>query len=182
MVSELSALHIFVGGGDARKPGDKIDLASLGAQLRRDEKAGGYVVEHIYLHDPDLPDLAPPLARPESLVKQGEVIVSIDGQDLLGVSDERELLRGKAGTQVLLRVKSASGETRDVLVKPIKASDEVNLRYAEWEYSRRLKVDSDSGGQIGYVHLRAMGPDDIDQWAREYYPVFDRQGLIIDVH
>ncbi len=23
--------------------------------------------------------------------------------------------------------------------------------------------------------------DDIDQWAREYYPVFDRQGLIIDV-
>lgn len=181
MVSELSALHIFVGGGDARKPGDKIDLASLGAQLRRDEKAGGYVVEHIYLHDPDLADLAPPLARPESLVKQGEVIVSIDGQDLLGVSDERELLRGKAGTQVLLRVKSASGETRDVLVKPIKASDEVNLRYAEWEYSRRLKVDSDSGGQIGYVHLRAMGPDDIDQWAREYYPVFDRQGLIIDV-
>jgi tricorn protease len=26
-----------------------------------------------------------------------------------------------------------------------------------------------------------MGPDDIDQWAREYYPVYDRQGLIIDV-
>jgi tricorn protease len=26
-----------------------------------------------------------------------------------------------------------------------------------------------------------MGPNDIDQWAREYYPVFDREGLIIDV-
>jgi len=34
---------------------------------------------------------------------------------------------------------------------------------------------------VGYVHLRAMGPNDIDQWAREYYPIFDRQGLIIDV-
>ena len=181
MVSELSALHTFVMGGDARKPSDQIDLAALGGQLRRDEKAGGYFVEHIYLHDPDLPNTAPPLARPESLVREGEVIVSIDGQNLLGVSDERELLRGKAGTQVLLRVKSASGETRDVLVTPIKASDETTLRYAEWEYSRRLKVESDSGGQIGYVHLRAMGPDDIDQWAREYYPIFDRQGLIIDV-
>ena len=181
MVGELSALHIFVRGGDYRQPSDQVDLAAFGALLRRDEKAGGYVVEHIYLHDPDMPSTAPPLARPESLVKEGELILSIDGQNLLGVSDERELLRGKAGTQVLLRVKSTSGETRDVLVTPIKASDETNLRYAEWEYSRRLKVESASGGQIGYVHLREMGPDDIAQWAREYYPVYNRQGLIIDV-
>jgi tricorn protease len=174
-------LHTFVHGGDSRKPADQIDLAALGALLRRDEKAGGYVVEHVYLHDPDLPDAAPPLARPESVVREGEVIVSIDGENLLGVSDERTLLRGKAGVQVLLRVKSASGEMRDVLVTPIKAQDERNLGYAEWEYSRRLKVESDSGGKIGYVHLRAMVPDDIEQWAREYYPVFNRQGLIIDV-
>ncbi len=181
MVSELSALHTFVRGGDARKPSDQVDLAGLGAQLRRDEKAGGYVVEHVYLHDPDLPNAAPPLARPESLVREGEVIVSIDGENLLGVFDERALLRGKAGVQVLLRVKSVAGVTRDVLVTPIKAEDESKLRYAEWEYSRRLKVESDSAGQIGYVHLRAMGPEDIAQWAREYYPVFNRQGLIIDV-
>ena len=181
MVAELSALHTFVRGGDARKPADQIDLAALGAVLRRDEKAGGYVVEHVYLHDPDLPDQAPPLGHPESLVREGEVITSIDGVDLLSVPDERELLRGKAGTQVLLHVKPASGEARDVLVMPIKASDEAKLRYAEWEYTRRLKVDSVAGGKIGYVHLQAMGPTDIDQWARDYYPIFDRQGLIIDV-
>lgn len=181
MVGELSALHTFVVGGDARKPADQVDIASLGARLRRDEKAGGFVVEHIYQHDPDLPDLAPPLARPESLVREGEVIVSIDGQDLLGVMDERALLRGKAGTQVLLKVKSASGATRDVLATPIKEQDEANLRYAEWEYTRRLNVESTSNKTIGYLHLRAMGSDDIDQWAREFYPVYDRQGLIIDV-
>ncbi len=55
------------------------------------------------------------------------------------------------------------------------------LRYAEWEYTRRLEVDKASHDYIGYVHLQAMGPDDIDQWARDYYPVFNRQGLIIDV-
>ena len=181
MVGELSALHIFVFGGDSRKPLDQVDLASLGAVLRRDEKVGGYVVEHIYLHDPDLPNEAPPLARPDSIVHEGEVILSIDGEDLLNVADERALLRGKAGRQVLLRVKSASGHTRDVIVIPVSASDERNLRYKEWEYSCRLKVDSDSQGHIGYVHLRAMGSADIEQWAREFYPVFDRQGLIIDV-
>jgi tricorn protease len=181
MVSELSALHTFVHGGDARKPSDEVDIATLGAALRRDEKAGGYVVEHVYLHDPDLPDQAPPLARPDSMVRNGEVIVSIDGLSLLTVPDERALLRGKAETQVMLRVKSAAGETRDVLVTPIHARDDFMLRYAEWEYTRRLKVEEESKGSIGYVHLQAMGPNDIDQWARDYYPVFDRQGLIIDV-
>lgn len=181
MVSELSALHTFVVGGDVREPSDHIDIASLGAVLRRDEQAGGYVVQHIYLHDPDLPNQAPPLARPDSLVHEGEVILSIDGDDLLGVSDERALLRGKAGRKVLLRVKSNSGQVRDVLVAPLSVRDDRNMRYAEWEYSRRLQVESASGGHIGYVHLRAMGSADIAQWAREFYPVFDRQGLIIDV-
>jgi tricorn protease len=181
MVSELSALHIFVFGGDARKPADEVALASLGARLRRDEQAGGFVVEHIYRHDPDLPNEAPPLARPDSMVREGEVILSIDGEDLLGVSDERALLRGKAGRQVLLRVKSTTGQIREVIATPISSADERNLRYKEWEYTRRLKVEADSQGHIGYVHLRAMGSGDIEQWAREFYPVFDRQGLIIDV-
>ena len=181
MVGELSVLHTFVVGGDARKPADHVDVATLGAMLRRDEKAGGYVVEHIYAHDPDLPNQAPPLARPESLVKEGEVITSIDGTDVLSVPDEGALLRNKAGEQVMLHVKNAKGEGRDVLVTPISGRNDAQLRYSEWEYTRRLAVEKESHGTMGYVHLRAMGPDDMDQWARDFYPVFDRQGLIIDV-
>jgi len=181
MVSELSALHTFVHGGDARKPADQVGLASLGARLRRDEQAGGFVVEHIYVHDPDLPNEAPPLARPDSIVHEGEEILSVDGESSLGVPDERALLRGKTGRQVLLRVKSSSGQIREVIVTPVSAQDERNLRYKEWEYTRRLKVEAESQGRIGYVHLRAMGSGDIEQWARDFYPVFDRQGLIIDV-
>ncbi|HTX24558.1 MAG TPA: S41 family peptidase [Steroidobacteraceae bacterium] len=181
MVGELSALHIFVVGGDDRKPADHVDLACLGALLKRDEEARGFVVQHIYLRDPDLPDEAPPFARPDSLVHEGEVILSINGENTLAVQDVRSMLRGKVGQPVILQVKGRDGEVRDVLVKPISAQQDADLRYAEWEYSRRLKVDAESHGAIGYVHLRAMGPDDIEQWAREYYPVFDRQGLIIDV-
>src|SRR5208282_2090507 len=172
---------IFVFGGDSREASDKVEIAALGAVLRRDEQAGGFVVEHIYRHDPDLPNQAPPLAQPDSMVREGEVILSIDGEDALSVMDERALLRGKAGRKVLLRVKSSDGKTRDVLVTPISEKDERNLRYSEWEYSRRQKVETDSQSQIGYVHLQAMGSSDIEQWAREFYPVFDRQGLIVVV-
>ena len=114
-------------------------------------------------------------------MKEGEVITAIDGMETLRVTDERALLRGKAGTQVLLRVKGKDGTMRDVIVKPVSARDDSQLRYSEWELQRRLKVESASANQIGYVHLRAMGPEDIERWTREYYPVFDRQGLIIDV-
>lgn len=181
MVSELSALHTFVGGGDERKPTDNVDLAAFGADLRRDEKAGGFVVVHVFVHDPDQPDTAPPFARQESIVKEGEVITAIDGMETLRVTDERALLRGKAGTQVLLQVKGKDGTMRDVLVKPVSARDDSQLRYSEWELQRRQKVESASANQIGYVHLTAMGPGDIERWTREYYPVFNRQGLIIDV-
>lgn len=181
MVSELSALHTFVGGGDMRKPASNVGLATLGARLQRDEKAGGYVVKHVYLYDPDLPDQASPLARPQSRVEDGEVITAIDGVPTLSVPDVRELLQGKAGQQVLLEVKDAKGATREVLVKPISAQQDAEMRYAEWEYTRRETVDRESHDAIGYVHLRAMGSGDIDQWARDFYPVFNRQGLIIDV-
>lgn len=181
MVSELSALHTFVRGGDNRAPKDDIQLAYLGAVLHRDEKAGGFIVQHVYQHDPDLPNEAPPFARTESEVKEGEVIVSVDGVGALTVPDIAELLRGKAARKVLLQVKSAGGNVREVLATPVSAREDQNLRYSEWEYSHRVLVDKASHGTIGYVHLRAMGSQDIEKWARDYYPVFNRQGLIIDV-
>jgi tricorn protease len=181
MVGELSALHTFVHGGDSRRPEDQIDVAALGARLHRDEHAGGFTVEHVYAHDPDLPNQAAPFDRPDSRVREGDVIVGIDGQPALNFVDERAALSGKAGQQVMLRVKGTGGEIHDVLVVPLHLREDASLRYGEWEYTRRLEVEHKSNDRIGYVHLRAMGSEDIAQWAREYYPVYDRQGLIIDV-
>ncbi len=59
MVSELSALHTFVYGGEHRKGADEVEVASLGASLSRDEAAGGWRVEHVYRSDPDLPNASP---------------------------------------------------------------------------------------------------------------------------
>jgi tricorn protease len=90
------------------------------------------------------------------------------------------LLRGQVGRQVLLRVQpGVGGEPRDLIAVPI--GNESGLRYSDWEYTRRLEVEAKSNGSIGYVHLRAMGGNDITAWYRQFYPVYDRQGLIVDV-
>jgi len=181
MVSELSALHIFVRGGDTREGTDQIDVASLGAELSRDEAAGGYRIEHIYRTDPDLPGEASPLARPEAGAADGDVIESINGVSLLSVPDPGEILRNQAGRQVLIRLRSKGGQARDAVVTPIDPRRSADLRYDEWEYTRRLEVERMGGGRIGYVHLRAMGQGNITEWYREFYPVFKRDGLIVDV-
>lgn len=181
MVSELAALHIFVFGGDMREGPDKIAIASLGATLVRDEPRGGYRVAHLYQHDPDEPQRASPLARTGVDVKEGDIIESVNGAATLAAPDIAALLRLKAGQQVLMHVKPAAGEARDVIVVPIAAGDATDLRYHEWELTRRQMVDELSKGDIGYVHLRAMGNDNFTEWAKGFYPVFTRKGLIVDV-
>ena len=96
------------------------------------------------------------------------------------VQHPRVLLRNKAGQQVLITLKSGeTGKTRQLIITP--TGNEYNLRYSDWEYTRRLEVEDKGKGDIGYVHLRAMGGNNITEWYRNFYPVFKRKGLIIDV-
>jgi tricorn protease len=182
MVGELSALHIFVLGGDHREGPDQVQPASLGAVLARDEKQGGCRIEHIFRSDPNYPEKQSPLAKPGLNIHDGDIIQAINGVPVLSVPDPAALLRNQEGRQTLLSVKpAAEAKAREEIVTPISLAKERDLRYGDWEYSRRLLVEEQGKGDIGYIHLRAMGPNDIATWASDFYPVFNRKGLIIDV-
>jgi len=179
LMGELSALHVSVRGGDLRQGQDQVRVAGLGARLVRDDAAGGYRIDYIYKSDPDYPDELSPLADPDLDIREGDVILSINGRGTLEVRHPNVLLRNQSGQQVLLAIKSGKdGSERRVVVLP--TGNESGLRYSDWEYSRRLKVENDGKGEIGYVHLRAMGGGNITEWYRNFYPVFNRKGLIID--
>ena len=182
MVGELEALHIYVRGGDHRSGSDQVKMGSLGAILGRDEAAGGYSVTHIYRSDPDYPSKLSPLTQAQPPIRTGDVLLAINGVPLLSANHPNELLRNEVERQVALTYRdSKTNEERNTIVKPISQSRDADLRYSEWEYTRRLAVDEASDGDIGYVHLRAMGGDNFSEWAREFYPVFNRSGLIVDV-
>jgi tricorn protease len=178
-VGELSALHTSVGGGDLRRGEDDIAVASLGARLFRDQVRGGYRIDYVYRTDPDFPAERSPLADPELGIRAGDVITAVNGTSALSARDIGALLRNQVGKQVLLTIASADARTRDVVVEPI--GNEPALRYADWEYTRRLATEEKGKGALGYVHLRAMGGGDIDQFYRDYTPQFDRQGIILDM-
>jgi tricorn protease len=181
MISELSALHMFVYGGDKRLPGDNMSNGYLGAMLTRNPTAGGYSIDHIFRSDPDYPSDLSPLARPNLKITEGDIILSVNGVNTTEYPDINELLVNKADVQVRLKLKNAKGVTYDEVIKPMNASAFSSLRYRDWEYSRRLAVEKSSDNKIGYLHLRAMGGGDYDDFVKNFYPVIGKEGLILDV-
>jgi tricorn protease len=180
VVGELSALHTSVRGGDLRQGDDNIRVTTLGARLQRDPDAGGYRIDYIYQSDPDYPQDMSALADPELDVHEGDVIEAVNGVEVMVVPNIGALLRNQTASPVRLRVRSGgNGASREIMVTP--TTNESGLRYSDWEYTRRQRVDEAAGGAIGYVHLRAMGSGNLTEWYRNFYPVFNRQGLIIDV-
>ncbi len=182
MTGELSALHHFVRGGDLRDGTDRVAIATLGADLARDQAAGGWRVTSIPTSDPDEPTVRSPLSAPTVRIGVGDVIRAIDGVPTLSAPHPSALLRNKAGRQVLLSV-LAKGATdaHDVIVRPLSSAEDTDLRYRSWEVTRRMRVEDAGKGDLGYLHLSAMGGENISQFTRDFYPVFARKGLIIDV-
>jgi C-terminal processing protease CtpA/Prc len=129
MASELSALHVFVYGGEYNSPthGDKAltranDVGSLGASLKRSPQWKGYEVTMIPEADPDftkidqVKTIYSPLSH-QSLrmsgqrgLQAGDIIVGVNGESVMRVPDIHMLFRGKAGKSVRLDVlRLASG-------------------------------------------------------------------------
>ena len=179
MSAEAVALHSQIGASDLRKGEDTVDVAGIGADVVK--TAQGFRVARIVGGDPELLEERSPLARPEVNVKVGETITAANGVTASSAISIGELLRNQSGKQVLLSIADASGKLRDVIVTPITSRADRDLRYLTWERERMLRAEKASGNRIGYVHLQAMGPNDIARWAREFYPVFQREGLIIDL-
>lgn len=177
-VGELSALHTSVRGGDMRSDEKNIAVASLGGEFSRDVANDGYRIDYVYKVDPDYPDGKSPLDDPYLDVRIGDIITNINGVPALSAVDMGALIRNQVGKQVRLTIKREA-VSRDVIVTPIASS--LSLRYSDWEYGKRLEVEEKGDDKIGYLHLRAMGNSDISQFYREFYPVFNKAGLIVDV-
>ncbi len=178
MVSELHTLHSAVGPGNVRIGPDEVPAAALGGRFVKTTE--GFRVERIYRGDPELPSEQSPLAQAH--VEVGEVVTAVNGRPTLAVADLSELLRGQVGRQMLLTLKGRSaGKSHDVIVTPVAAVRDRQLATTDWETSRAERVATQSGGKVGYLRLRAMGPADIATFAREFYANVERGGLVIDV-
>ena len=181
MIGELAALHSRASGGDLRSADVDIANASLGAEIEPDPAAGGWRIVRIHRGDPERPGLRSPLARPDLGLADGDLIVAVDHERFRAGLAIEALLREKAGHVVRLEVTTKGGKKRRCRVQAISTRAAAELGYQDWVEGRRALVAAKSKGALGYIHIRAMGSRDIGDWVREYAPLVERQGLIVDV-
>lgn len=143
MMGELNASHL--GCRYKRAPGD--DTAALGAFYDPDYRGPGLKVQEVLAKGPLAGDSMVP----------GTIIASIDGQSIPEGSDPSLILNHKAGKRMAIEaIGPGRKEHRQLIVRPISLGEEQDLLYARWVQRRREEVDRLSGGQVGYVHLKAM--------------------------
>lgn len=179
MIAELGLLHSQIRPGEYRTATDAPVPAALGAQIGADDR--GLFIEQIYRSDPELPAERSPLAQPGVDVRNGDRLLAVNGRPVKARAELAQALANQAGQQVLLELQRGPARPHRTVVLPVRLDREAALRYSDWVEGRRARVDSAAEGRIGYLHLRAMGPQDIASFARDFYAQFDREGLIIDV-
>ena len=178
MASQLGILHSQVRGGDQPEDDENSQMAFLGARYM--PVSGGLKIESVYRGEADLVNLQPPLRRPGVDVKAGDVITKIDGRSVASVKDLRMALASKAGQQVRLDLTRA-GATMTEIVTPMNARGRAMAEYYDFTEGRKEATAQLSGGDIGYLKLRAMGGGDIASFARDFFSQLDKDGIIIDV-
>ena len=183
MVGELCVSHTYVGGGDTgpkKAPEPLLFTGRLGADLAADA-SGRYVFRAVFRPSGFTGDHPAPLARPDVNVKEGELLLAVDGVELKAPENPYRLLQVAKGQKVRLTVgpKADGTGSRVVEVEPLRS--EYDLRYDRWVAKNLAYVEKASSGEMGYLHLTAMGAENIAQFDRYYRAFHDRKGIVVDV-
>lgn len=175
----LGILHSQIGAGELPVDSENPEMGYLGARLAANA-GGGMRIAEINDSDPDIIALRSPLRRPGVDVREGDVLVRIDGAPITSEADVARALAGKVGQEVRLDL-ARGGAARSAIVKPVALLGKITGDYHDRVIETRAMVDRLSGGKLGYVSLSAMVEQDVAEFARDFYGQSDREGMIIDV-
>ncbi len=151
---ETSIGHSFTGGG-VYPSVKRVPVGLLGTDYTVTDSL--YKIARIYRGENWNPGLKSPLSGPGLDIKEGEYLLSVNGQMLTNDVNIYSLFDQTAGKQTVIRVNTVPSMegSREVTVVPV--ASESALRQREWMESNRKKVDSLSGGKLAYVWLPNTG-------------------------
>jgi tricorn protease len=183
MVGELSVSHTYISGGDSgpeTRTESPLFTGLLGADLAPDRKSGLYRFERIYGPTAYFTDIRTPLSRADIDLKEGDYLVAVNGRTLKVPENYFRLLQvGSNDTVTLTVAREPGGATRSYRVKPMRTDREA--RYARWVSDNIDRVLKASNGEVGYMHITAMGGPGVMQFDKYWRAFRYKKGLIIDV-
>ncbi|RAO98427.1 hypothetical protein PW5551_10060 [Petrotoga sp. 9PW.55.5.1] len=179
MQGELKSSHAYEFGGDY-KPKPVYKIGYLGADLIFDEVKNLYKISHIVKGDIWDESNKPPLLEPGANIKEGDYILSINGQSL-NEKTPNELLINYYNQNVEIIVTDGDNleKKKTSIIKTLK--DETPVRYREWVETNKKYVHDKTSNKVGYVHIPDMGFEGFAEFHRNFLSEVQHDALIIDV-
>ena len=170
MLGQLNSSHMGVRGGANPEDTQRDRTGLLGIEPGADRN--GVRVNRIVPGSP--------ADQAKSKLNVGDVITSIDGNEVGASTNLYSLLKGTINQQVLLGVRAENGDEREVVIQPIASLN--TLLYEEYIASRKKLTDEYSNGRLGYIHIRSMNVPSFERFERELKASgYGKDGIVIDV-
>ncbi len=173
LIGELDSSH----SGIAKPAVPNVRTGRLGVRFEREpfESQGRLIVREIVPLGP---------VALEGSVHIGDRLLAVNGQPITPTTNLDQLLEDGPNHRVVLSIAPAgdAAKKHDAVVRPVTLQVESGLLYRGWVDSRRAYVDKISGGQLGYVHLAAMGDSDLAQLYVDLDALNQaKKGVVVDV-
>ena len=178
MHGELGSSHAYVFGGDTRRP-PLYPLGDLGADFTYDKDHKGYRISNITKGDPWTPSQTSPLTSPGLNIKEGDILLSVNGYKLDQKMSPQQAIVNQAGNMVSLQLKGKKKDSRSVFVRTL--ASQTPARYRDWVEKNRAYVHKKTKGKIGYIHIPDMSAKGFAEFHRGFLAELDREGLVVDV-
>lgn len=170
MLGEVNASHMGMRGMDDPAETQSERVGYLGVEISPLDK-GAKIVRVI----PNTP-----ADREASKLNAGDVILSVNNEEITEDINFYSTLINTANEKVLLVVEDKNGTEREVVIRP--ASSIRTELYDEWVNSRKELVDKYSKGRLGYLHIRGMSMPSFERFERELTARgYGKEGIVIDV-
>ena len=183
LVGELCVSHTYVWGGDTgpkKQPEVLAYTGLLGADLQA-LPGGYYRLSVLYGPTEYNRDLKSPLVRPDINVKEGDYLIAIDGKEIKAPENPYRHLQVIKGQKVSITVNSEPTPENGRTYKVEPLTSEGDLRYNRWLADNIGKVLKTSNGDLGYMHITAMGSGNVAQFDKFWRAFKYKKGIVIDV-
>lgn len=168
MLGEINASHMGLYG--PRSKAKKAESAAL-LGVEFSSHNNGIQIERILKGSP--------ADKEESQLKVGDVITAINQKDLSEESNLYEILANKTDEATILQI-DRNGNNEEIVIRP--TSNLSTAKYNDWVAFNRNLVDKLSNGELGYLHIKAMGWPSFELFERDLMAAgYGKKGILIDV-
>ena len=172
LLGELNSSHLgFNSTGSEEKSETKIHSIVTGILFDNQDP---YTVAGI------LPESA--ADKVEVDVRKGDRLVAVDGVRIVPSVNREKYLSTPLQKDEVKMTFSRGGKEFDVKVHTMSPTRFRELQYKQWEDACKARVEKEGDGRIAYIHMRAMGGGDLDDFLmRMHTYAVNRDALILDL-